>query len=459
MRGTSSQMTRAPLLVGLIVAATLVVAATVRDAHESARPEPAASLTKRAPGTGTSRDALTRTVSGLTRRLAEHPNDGAAVVRLADALIRVQRVNNDGRAAISAEDYLRAFLSRQPLHYDAQRTLAAVLLSQHRFAEAIAQANKASSRDPLDAWNYGAIGDGYLELGDYDRAFAAFDTMGQLKPGPPAYARVAYALELKGDLAGALEYMQRAADGTTPNDEEAQAWHYSQIGLIHLQRGRLGDAKREFERAATTFPGHPIAVDGLARIRIAEGDLAGARQMYQEQLARTPTPDLAALVGDLLLATNDSSAAERYYRMAEQIELAAWGNGARQPQMLARFLAERDRDPDRALALAQEAAASRHDIFTMDTLAWAYFRHGRIPEAREASNLALRTGSRDSRLLYHAAEIAAAAGDRDTASLALDRIPSPSTVTDLQVTRGITVLRARLSQAPMSASRAVTGTN
>ena len=96
--------------------------------------------------------------------------------------------------------------------------LAAVLLSQHRFSDAIAEANKAMAADPRDAWNYGAAGDGYMELGDYARAFEAFDRMGQLQPGPPAYARTAYALEIKGDLDGALEYMRRAADGTSPND-------------------------------------------------------------------------------------------------------------------------------------------------------------------------------------------------------------------------------------------------
>ena len=45
--------------------------------------------------------------------------------------------------------------------------LAAVLLSQHRFRDAIAEANKAMAVDPRDAWNYGAAGDGYMELGDY----------------------------------------------------------------------------------------------------------------------------------------------------------------------------------------------------------------------------------------------------------------------------------------------------
>ena len=363
----------------------------------------------------------------MTARLAAHPNDSAAVVKLADTLIRLQRVNNDGRAVIAAEEHLRTFLAKNGSNYDVERTLAAVLLSQHRFADAIKQAQSLQARDPRDAWNYGAMGDGYLELGDYDRAFEAFDRMGQLQPGPSVYARVAYALELKGDLDGAFASMKQAADGTTPNDAESQAWHFSQLGMLLLQQGRAGEARLQFERAAATFPNHPLAMTGLARVKIVEKDFSGARLLCQQLLAQAPTPDLAALVGDLSRELGDRDGAEQYYKMSEQIERAAWGNGLRQPQMLARFFAEHDRNIPEAVSLAEEALRSRNDIFTLDTAAWAYFKAGRIADARKASQGALRTGTRDARILYHASEIRAASGDSNGAHELLSRIPSLAT--------------------------------
>ena len=439
-------MKRAILPLALIVATTFVVVATLRDPRPTAEATPLVRSVSAIAGT--SRAQLTRTVEETTARLATTPKDGAAVVRLADALIRLQRVNNDGRAVITAEQHLRIFLKQNSDHYEAQRMLAAVLLSQHRFSEAIAQANKVSGIEPRDAWNYGAIGDGYMELGDYDRAFAAYDRMGQLQPGPPAYARTSHALEIKGDLAGALEYMQRAADGSWSNDPESQAWHYAQLGDLLLQLGRLGDAKRRFEHAAATFPNHPLAMAGLAKVKIAEGDFSGARLTYQAQLARVPTPDLAAIVGDLSDALGDASASEQYYRMSEQIERAGWGNGVAQPQSLARFFADRDRHVAEAVRLAEDAVKSRRDIFTMDTLAWAYFRSGRVAEARKASAQAQRTGSREARILYHAAEIAAAAGHRDEASRILSQIPAPDAISDVLIARAVRRLRARLALEP-----------
>ena len=393
----------------IAVAVVILMVATFRDARESSAAAAVLAPVLPASMPGTSRAELTSTVSKMTERLGAEPGNAPAVLSLANALIRLQRVNNDGRAVIVAEAHLRTFLSSKPEHYDARRMLAAVLLSQHRFGDAIAEANKAMAVDPRDAWNYGVAGDGYMELGDYPHAFAAFDRMGQLQPGPPAYARTSYALEIKGDLDGALEYMRRAADGTSPNDPESQAWHYAQVGELLLQLGRGADARREFERADATFPGHPMAVTGRARIQMVDGDLAAARLLLQTQLAKTPTPDLAMAVGELSEALDEEARATQYYQMAEQIERGAWGNGLRQPQVLARLLAERPGRASEAVSLAEEAARGRADIATMDTLAWAYFKNGQLPEAQRAATQATRTGTHNARILCHAEVIAAAA--------------------------------------------------
>ena len=76
------------------------------------------------------------------------------MIRLADALIRLQRVNSDGRAVITAENRLRAFL-RHIRHYGAQPPLAAVLLSHIGFGEAIPEAElvaSARSARRLESW-------------------------------------------------------------------------------------------------------------------------------------------------------------------------------------------------------------------------------------------------------------------------------------------------------------------
>lgn len=434
----------ASIAIGLVVAAVLVMAATIRDARHSRDAEAAPAPVRRSPVPGTTRDQLASTVKDMAARLAARPDDAAAAIHLSTALLRLQRVNNDGRAVITAEEQLRRFLDHEPDHYEARRLLAAVLLSQHRFGDAIAEAGRARAVDPNDPWNYGVIGDGYMELGDYPKAFEAIDRMGQIAPGPAAYARTAYGLEINGDLQGALEYMRMAADGTPSNDPESQAWHFTQIGDLLLQLGRVVEARLEYEHAMATFPNHPMAVWGLARIKVIDGDLPRARLMLQSELAKTPTPDLAIAIGDLSAAMKDHQGAESYYRIAEQTERAGWGNGPRQPQALATLFAARNQNLDEAVALAEEAARSRRDIFTMDTLAFVYLKAGRLDDAREASEQAMRTGTRDARLLWHAAEVRLGSNDRDGARMLLEKIPAPDTIGDIRVRRGVTELRAKL---------------
>jgi hypothetical protein len=48
-----------------------------------------------------------------------------------------------------------------------------------------------------------------------------FDTMMSIRPTASAYARVAYARELQGNVHGALQAMQMAAEATTAHDPNA----------------------------------------------------------------------------------------------------------------------------------------------------------------------------------------------------------------------------------------------
>jgi tetratricopeptide (TPR) repeat protein len=160
-----------------------------------------------------------------------------------------------------------------------------------------------------------------------------------------------------------------------------------------------------YRRAGFLFPNYPHAIVGEAKVKAARGDRAGALAVYLDQLKRTPTLDLAARIGDLYRERGDAAESERYYQLAEDLA----GPGLAQTEAnLALFLAEHDRKLTEAVTIAERVARARHDIFTEDSLAWAYYKVGRIDEALTASERALRTGTRDPRIVSHAAQIRAA---------------------------------------------------
>lgn len=396
---------------GAAVAAAIFAGALAAVAlHVISRRAPSrtAELLHLAPGIGmpgappASAEGLHQRITQMEARLQANPADAGAAILLADALLRQARAATDGRAANRAADVLGAVLKDDPGQYDALRLLGAVELSRHRFRDALDIGRRARDQRPKDAWNYGVIGDAHLELGDYAEAFEAFETMASLRPSADAYARVSYARELRGDLAGALEVMTMAAAATTAHDLEARAWYTAHMGELLLKMGALTEAEREYRRAAFLFPDYPYAMVGLGKVYVARGDRDRALDIFLAQLTRAPTLDLAARIGDLYAQRGNAAESEHYYQLAEDLAGPA---AAQTEAALALFLAERDRKLPEALRIASAVAENRHDIFTDDAAAWALYKNGRLDEAVAAAKRALRTGTRDERILQHAAAI------------------------------------------------------
>jgi tetratricopeptide (TPR) repeat protein len=399
-----ADMANSILLIG-VGAGLILAGAGCSGSRTAARDrQVAAPMLGSAGAATTSRDDLTRTVLQMEARLASKPDDAVAAVTLADALIRQTRVSGNPALAWRAERALARVLTAQPDHFYARRMLAAVLLSQHRFREAVQAAERALQIRRDDAWLHGVLGDAHLELGEYEQAFAAFDTMAERRPDAAAYARASYARELQGDLAGAITVMKMALEATSARDPESLAWHHAQLGHLYLSANQLAEAHREYRHADFVFPDHPLAAEGLARAMADDGAYAAALVRVKQLLARTPSPALLAFAGDLLSALGRTGEAETQYRLAE----AAWQTDAPEPARLALFLADRGRRIDDAVRLAERAAADRADIFTADALAWAYFKAGRLADARTAIARALRTGTRDRGIRRHADAIAGA---------------------------------------------------
>jgi len=352
----------------------------------------------------TSRDGLQQTIDTMEARLRTHPADARSAALLADALMRQVRITGHAGLVLRAEHALLRVLHDEPADYEARRMLATVYLSEHRFRDAIREAARARDERPRDDWNYGVMGDGHLELGEYDEAFASFKRMMDLRPTAAAYARVSYALELQGKLDAAIEAMRLSTDATPPTDLESIAWHHAQLGDLHREAGRFDRAVIEYAWAEHAFPGHPFADLGKARLAEAKGDLVSALAAYEKVSATAPTPDVHARLGELYDRLGRTDDAAREYALAE----ASWRTDAPQPAALARFLAERGQKVDEAVRLAESAAAERRDIFTEDALAWCYFKAGRLSDAASAMARAQRTGTRDQSIRAHAAAISRA---------------------------------------------------
>lgn len=340
------------------------------------------------------------------------PSEATGYNLLAAAYMQKAREVEDYDVNKLAEEALARSLDLAPNNYDALKLRSKLLLTFHRFEEALDVARRAQSLNPQDHDNYGALTDALAELGEYAAAVEAAQKMVDLRPDTSSYSRVSYLRWLHGDTKGAIEAMRLAAQSASPQDPERMAWCHVQLGDALLNSGKTREAEREFDRALFIFPNYGMAFAAKARARIASDDVEGALGILRREYENEPSADTALLLGDLYAMLGRVEDAAKYYAAFESMERS---NAIAESDMhhLISYWTDHDKNLDEALALAQKERQRRKDIFTCDTLAWALYKKGQFVEAKAMMDEALRLGTLDARLHYHAGMIAFALGERE----------------------------------------------
>src|SRR5262249_20093019 len=128
---------------------------------------------------------------------------------------------------------------------------------------------------------------------------------------------------------------------------------------------------------------------------------------------------------------DDAHHAENLFDLAEAEELAGRAQEARRDfaefetkstaesvrkdnsdRELIFYYADHMHEPGKALKIAEEEFAWRHDVFTLDAYAWALHVNRRDAEAQKHIGTVLAVGIRDAKIIRHAGQIALAIGDR-----------------------------------------------
>ncbi|HEV8639290.1 MAG TPA: tetratricopeptide repeat protein [Chloroflexota bacterium] len=340
-------------------------------------------------------------------------DEGAALRDRGLDALRQARATADPTRYRQAERALNRALELRPNDPDVLVGLGTLALARHQFADALAWGERAKAVAPKRAAAHGVIGDALVELGRYEEAFDAVQTMVDLRPDLPSYTRVSYVRELQGDLDGAVQAMRLAVDAGG-GAGEAVAWARVQLGHLLLQRGDVAGAEREYRWARAADPGNMAALAGLGRARLTAGDPEAAIPYYARAVERYPLPELVLTLGDLYEAVGRTEDAARQFELARTLQTLVAANGGNVDLELALFEAERG-DAGRAVELARAELARRPSIHAHDALAWALHNAGDDAAAREASLRARRLGTRDGLMLFHAGMIELKLGDHAAA--------------------------------------------
>jgi tetratricopeptide (TPR) repeat protein len=308
---------------------------------------------------------------------------------------------------------LKQSLALSPDKFGAARIHTWLLLGKHEFPAALEEAKRLNQRMPDDITVYGFLTDANIELGNYKDAETAAQTMLDLRPGNlPALTRAAYLRELFGDVEGSLELMNMALQSTPPGEVEDAAWILTQMAHLELARGNTAAAGKYLDNALRLFPGYHYALGNLAKLRIQQKRYDEAVKLLQQRYQAAPHAENLFDLAEALQLAGRSEQARQAFAEFEQKSLAETNRKDNSNRELIFYYADYEHAPRKALEVARREFAWRHDVFTVDSYAWALHVNGQDEEAGKQIESALSVGIRDSTLMRHAGEIALALGNK-----------------------------------------------
>lgn len=382
-------------------------------------------------------EAARGAVEFLEERVKRDPDDFIAHNKLVDYYLELEHETGDTRYLELALSAAQASLKALPAEQNAGG-LAALIRAEaalHKFASARANAQRYVELEPQKRAPYVLLFDTQLELGDYDGARKTLAKMeGLAERSVDEETRRARYAQLTGDTDAATKHFTQAltiARTYSATHADTLAWYHWQLGETAFSVGQYEPAERHYNDALVLFPHDIHARASLARVRAARGDLQGAIKEYETVNTRMPEPPYLAALGDLYQLTGRTQDAAKMYAEVERVGRLTPLESNLHERLLSIFYADHDLKTAEAYAAAVEDYSARQDIYGADTLAWTALKAGKIKEAQAAIKDALRMGTKDARLLYHAGMIARAAGDRESARDYLTRALSLNPQFDL----------------------------
>jgi tetratricopeptide (TPR) repeat protein len=345
-------------------------------------------------------------ISEIEYRLEENPESSSLHNMLGSAYLQKARETGDPTFYSKAEDHLEKAIELDGKNYEALYQMGSLCLARHHFAEALEYGKKAEAINPYNGPVKGVIFDALIELGRYEEALKKAQEMVDTRPDIASYSRVSYYRELTGNIKGAIEAMQMAVNAGAPESENT-AWCKVQLGNLYLNSGDIAEAENQYQLALLEYPFYYHALSALGKLYFIKGDTKNSIEFYRKSLEVSPTAEAMIALGDIYRLEGENDKSEEQYKNVWFMNTILKENGVEADMELALFEADHIAAGDlkNVLKNAEETMIKLPTVKSANTLAWIHYKTGNYAEAEKNILLALRLGTKEPLLYYHAAKI------------------------------------------------------
>ena len=374
-------------------------------------------------------------------RAKRDPTGALDLAHLSALYLARGRETGDPRDAILAEEAARRSLrNRKERNGAAAQVLETSLLAQHRFDEALPLAVAARNADPENPALRAALGDIQMEMGLYDSARASFTNLHVALGDPSVAPRLARWAEIEGQPEKARRLLHAALVTVQKLPEvprEQLAWYWLRIGDVELRSGHPLAADSAYQTGLALHAEDYRLLSALAHSALLQRQWPRAITFGERAIAVTLDPATLGTLSDAYAAAGDTAKSAEYARVLDVSVLKQPGAYHRAWSL---FLLDHGRHLATVSRKIREEVRTRKDIYAYDLLAWSLHKSHRDAEAASAMAMALREGTRDAQLFYHAGMIQHALGHDEAAraqlaqALAINPYFHPTQVAEARAT-------------------------
>ena len=352
-----------------------------------------------------------RNVDYYRKKIENNNRDPKNYIELTQVYLQEARVTGlHHKYMMYAENLMNTALDIDPGNFEAMITKASILMIYHRFNEAKQLVLKSTQKNPYNSAAYGVLCDAYVETGEYEKAVSTCDKMLSIHPDINSYSRASYLREIYGDMNSAIDAMRLAADaGLTGSD--SRAWALYNLGNLYLKVGKLDTAAFIYNGILEERPGYANAYNGLAKIMVVNGNFKKAIEYLFTASQISPDHAFIEELAEIyhLSGNKDSENVmiAEVLKEFEEHETDGW-NIKRE---FAKFCAIHNINLEEALeGIESEYETSPSSIEVIHLYAWLLFKNYQTEKGMSIIQKAMKFGTHNPVLKYHAGIIFEAGG-------------------------------------------------
>ena len=361
-----------------------------------------------------------KNITSFKELLTENPDNADLLIKLSAAYILKANETGDPEYYTLAEESLNKIIKNDPENFPAYAMLGAVYNLRNQFIKASEFALRSLEINPYSSFSNGVLADAQTGLGKYDEAELTIQKMKDKKPDLAAYSRISYIRELKGDTQGAIDTMKIAISSGLPSAEKTARCRV-QLGDLFYNKGDIETAGQIYGFVVKDFPEYVHGYGAMAKIKMHNNDYPGAIELYNKALEKNLLPEYLISLGDAYALSGNKELADEQYQKAGSLLTSYKQKGMDTDVEKAQFNADLGIDLKESQEILQKILDNNsQNIKVYDALAWTNYKLGNYEEAEKNIKQALRLGTKNPLMYFHAGKIYEKTGQPDKAKEYLD---------------------------------------